>query len=197
MTNDAAAINAAISLVSANGGIVDLPAGTYNAAMTTIAMRSNVVLQGQSAAATKILYGPTYPGGVYFPPGSQMMGLADLSLQNVDLTSQYVVGLGTGNQTVSKVFLQRLNWNFGSGKGLIMSGDRCDSGFDLYAGDQLPRRRCKDRRPGADLHWKQDNRLDHELPVQEQCRQMGDRPKLHAGSRQRRPREQSFHAQCL
>ncbi len=124
VTNDAAAINAAIVLASANGGIVYLPAGTYNTATTTIAMRSNVVLQGQSAAATKILYGPAYPGGVYFPPGSQMMGLADLSLQNVDLTSQYIVGLGTGNQAVGKVFLQRLNWNFGSGKGLIMSGDR-------------------------------------------------------------------------
>ena len=124
VTNDAPAINAAIVLASANGGIVYLPAGTYNTATTTIAMRSNVVLQGQSAAATKILYGPTYPGGVYFPPGSQMMGLTDLSLQNIDLTSQYVVGLGTGNQRVSKVFLQHLNWNFGSGKGLIMAGDR-------------------------------------------------------------------------
>src|SRR5271166_2833333 len=124
VTNDAAAINAAIVLASANGGIVYLPAGTYNTATTTISMRSNVVLKGQSTATTKILYGPTYPGSVYFPPGSQMMGLTDLSLQNADLTSQYVVGLGTGNQRVSKVFLQHLNWNFGSGKGLIMAGDR-------------------------------------------------------------------------
>ena len=124
VTNDAAAINAAIVLASANGGIVYFPAGTYNTGTTTISMRSNVVLKGQSAATTKILYGPTYPGGVYFPPGSQMMGLTDLSLQNVDLTSQYVVGLGTGNQRVSKVFLQHLNWDFGSGKGLVMAGDR-------------------------------------------------------------------------
>jgi hypothetical protein len=124
-TNDAAAINAAIVAASANGGVVYLPAGTYNTGTTTLHMASNVVLQGSGQGSTKIIFfGPAGPGGIYFPAGTQMSGLADMSLQNTDLSSKYLVNLNTGNAAVSKVFLQRLNWNFGSGKGLLMSGDR-------------------------------------------------------------------------
>ncbi len=123
-TNDAAAINAAISLASVHGGVVYLPPGTYNTGTTTILMQSNVVMQGASAATTKITFGPTSPAGFFFPGGTQMAGLADLSIQNIDLSSNYLVNLGTGNAAVSKVFLQRLNWDAGSGKGIIMGGDR-------------------------------------------------------------------------
>ena len=123
-TNDAAAINAAIALASAHGGVVYLPAGTYNTGTTTIRMASNVVVQGASAATTKIIYGPTAPAGFYFPGGTQMAGLDNLSIQNTDLTSNYLVNLGTGNQPISKVFLKYVIWNFGSGKGIFPMGDR-------------------------------------------------------------------------
>ena len=123
-TNDAAPINAAIALASAHGGVVYLPAGTYNTGTTTIRMASNVVVQGASAATTKIIYGPTSPAGFYFPGGTQMAGLDNLSIQNTDLTSNYLVNLGTGNQTISKVFLKYVIWNFGSGKGIFPMGDR-------------------------------------------------------------------------
>ena len=143
-TNDAAAINAAIALASAHGGVVYLPAGTYNTGTTTIRMASNVVVQGASAATTKIIYGPTAPAGFYFPGGTQMAGLDNLSIQNTDLTSNYLVNLGTGNAAVYKVFLQRLNWNFGSGKGIIMGGDRIailnstfTQAINYQGGDQL------------------------------------------------------------
>lgn len=122
-TNDGPVIQAAINLASVHGGVVYLPAGTFNTAATWIQMASNVVLRGAGAASTKVLIGPT-GGGFFIPPGSQMVGFVDMSLQNVDLTSNYIVNLGTGNQPVNKVFLQRLNWNFGSGKGLVLSGDR-------------------------------------------------------------------------
>ncbi len=101
-TNDAAAINAAIALASAHGGVVYLPAGTYNTGTTTIRMASNVVVQGASAATTKIIYGPTAPAGFYFPGGTQMAGLDNLSIQNTDLSSNYLVNLGTGNQPSTK-----------------------------------------------------------------------------------------------
>ena len=123
-TNDALAINAAIAAASAHGGLVYLPAGTYNIATTSIRLASNVVVQGAGQSSTKIILGPTAPAGFYFPAGTQMSGLADMSIQNIDLSSNYLVNLGTSNAAVYKVFLQRLNWNFGSGKGLIMSGDR-------------------------------------------------------------------------
>ncbi len=123
-TNDAAAISAAIRLAGVNGGVVYLPAGVYNIGSTSIAMRSNVVLQGAGAASTKIILGPAAAGGFYVAGGMQMVGFVDLSIQNVDLTSNYIVNLGTGNQPVNKLFLQRVNWNFGSGKGLVLQGDR-------------------------------------------------------------------------
>jgi hypothetical protein len=122
-TDDSAAIKAAIGRAGANGGVVYLPAGVYNLGSTGITMWSNVVLRGAGAASTKILLGPT-GGGFYIPGGSQMVGFADLSIQNVDRTRNYIINLGTSNQPVSKVFLQRVNWDFGSGKGIGIAGDR-------------------------------------------------------------------------
>ncbi|MGO9674660.1 MAG: glycosyl hydrolase family 28-related protein, partial [Methylocella sp.] len=122
-TNDAAAIRAAITLASVHGGVVYLPAGTYNTGATGLQMASNVVLQGAGVASTKMLFGPT-GGGIYIPGGSQMVGFVDMSIQNVDLTSNYIVNLTTGNQSVSKIFLQRLNCSLGSGKGILLQGDR-------------------------------------------------------------------------
>ena len=123
-TNDAAAITAAIQLAAVNGGVVYLPPGVYNIGSSYITMLPNVVLQGAGAASTKIILGPAGPCGFYIAAGTQMVGFVDLSIQNVDLSSNYIVNLGTGNQPVSKLFLQRVSWNFGSGKGLVVQGDR-------------------------------------------------------------------------
>ena len=98
VTDDLPAINAAIARAAQYGGIVYLPAGTYKLNSTgplCILLRSGVVLQGHSASDTKLVYGPATPQGssyglcaVYWPPGTQLSGLGDLSLQNIDKTSQ-------------------------------------------------------------------------------------------------------------
>ena len=104
--------------------LVYLPAGTYNTGTTTIRMASNVVVQGASVATTKLIYGPTAPAGFYFPGGTQMAGLDDLSIQNIDLIEQLPRQSRHRQRSRHKVFLQRLNWNFGSGKGIMIGGDR-------------------------------------------------------------------------
>lgn len=53
VTNDAAAINAAITAATVSGGVVLLPAGTY-AVGTPILLKSNVTLQGEGFDATII-----------------------------------------------------------------------------------------------------------------------------------------------
>lgn len=123
-TNDTSAIQAAVKLASVNGGVVYLPAGTYNIGANFITMASNVVLQGAGASTTKIIMGPAGPAGFYIPPGSQMIGFYNLAVQNVDLSSNYIYGIGSANQSVSKVFVKSVTWNFGSGKGFLFGGDR-------------------------------------------------------------------------
>ena len=151
-TNDAAAIQGAISLAAVNGGVVYLPAGTYYTGTTQIAMRSNVVLQGAGIAGTKIVLGPISPGGFYIQGGLEMVGIADMSIQNIDLASNYLVNLSSGNKPVSKIFLQRVNWNFGSGKGIILQGDRIvilNSTFSQAINYQKWGRCSKNRRDGT------------------------------------------------
>ena len=123
-TNDAAAINAAIAAAKAYGGVVYLPPGTYVTGTSALSMASNVVVQGAGQANTKVIFGPSAVWGFYFPGGTQMSGLADMSIQNIDLLGKSMVNLSSSNVAIDKVFLQRLNWDFGSGKGLVMTGDR-------------------------------------------------------------------------
>ncbi len=133
-TDATAAIQQAIELASSHGGgLVYLPAGTYRLASASgmgIQLRSGVVLQGHSSADTKIVFGPTKPQGsaysyfaFFWSSGVTLAGIADLSLQNVDQTSQAVINAAY-NGALSKIFLLRLNWDLGSGQSIALQGDR-------------------------------------------------------------------------
>ncbi len=95
VADDTAAINAAIAAAAkSGGGIAYLPAGTYrlasrSGAQTGIALQAGVVLQGQSASTTKIVYGPTgsQPSSYNFNAvtfNGNVSGIADLSFQSTD-----------------------------------------------------------------------------------------------------------------
>ncbi|WP_198017242.1 glycosyl hydrolase family 28-related protein [Methylocapsa acidiphila] len=129
------AIQLAINTAASHGGgLVYLPAGTYRLASPIgvgLTLKSGVMLRGHSAADTKIVYGPTTPQGssyqffaIYWPPGTSLSGIADLSLQNVDKTSQVVVSTTVNHGSVSKIALLRVNWDEGSGQPIFMQGDR-------------------------------------------------------------------------
>lgn len=132
VTNDAGAIQSALDQASRHGGgIVYLPAGTYNLGLTGISIRPGVVIQGHSNADTKIIFGPTSPqgssfwmSGIEIPDNASLTGIADLSIQNVDLTSQKVINLATRGGVISKFFIQRVNWDLGSGAPVNPVGDR-------------------------------------------------------------------------
>lgn len=151
VTDDLPAINAAMAQAAQYGGIVYLPAGTYKLNSTgpmCIIMQSGVVLQGHNASDTKLVFGPATPQGssyalyaVYWAPGTQLSGLADLSLQNIDKTSQYVVNAATANGDVNRVFIQRVNWDLGSGASIFLQGDRIaieNSNFQQAINSQYP-----------------------------------------------------------
>ncbi|WP_026607377.1 glycosyl hydrolase family 28-related protein [Methylocapsa acidiphila] len=129
------AIQLAINTAASHGGgLVYLPAGTYRLASPAgvgLTLKSGVMLRGHSAADTKIVYGPTTPQAtsyqffaIYWPPGTSLSGIADLSLQNIDKTSQVVVSANTNLGSVSKIALLRVNWDEGSGQPIFMQGDR-------------------------------------------------------------------------
>jgi hypothetical protein len=133
-TDDQPALQAAIKLAAKHGGVVYLPAGTYRLASPAgsgIAMASNVVVQGHSASDTTILIGPAtqQPAsyifwGFHWEPGATMSGLADVSIKNIDTRSQIVDGFIASGPT-SKLFLQRVNWDLGTGLFLnITNADR-------------------------------------------------------------------------
>ncbi|WP_395664730.1 glycosyl hydrolase family 28-related protein [Methylocella sp.] len=132
VTNDAPAIQAAIDKASKNGGgRVFLPAGVYNLGYTGIYIRAGVAIQGAGRTATKIIYGPTTPqgssftmAGVYIPDSGARTGIADLSIQNLDVTSQRVRNLNRVGGTLSKFFIVRVDWDMGSGWFMDIIGDR-------------------------------------------------------------------------
>ena len=134
VTNDAPAIQAAIEKVKLNGGgIVFLPAGTYNVGVSGLVIRPGTVLQGHSSSDTKIIFGPTTKqaasfsmAGITIPDNASMTGIADLSIQDVDQLSQFVVNLDLRGGTFSKFFIQRVNWDLGTGRQLGVNGDRID-----------------------------------------------------------------------
>ncbi|WP_026608541.1 glycosyl hydrolase family 28-related protein [Methylocapsa acidiphila] len=129
------AIQLAINTAASHGGgLVYLPAGTYRLASPAgvgLTLKSGVMLKGHSAADTKIVYGPTTPQGssyqffaIYWPPGTNLSGITDLSLQNVDKTSQIVVSSTVNHGSASKIALLRVNWDLGSGQSINLQGDK-------------------------------------------------------------------------
>lgn len=123
VTNDRAAIQGAIATAAAHRGVVFLPAGTYNIGSAKIDLKPNVVLQGESAASTKIIFGPAAGAGIIVDTGG-MSGFADLTIQNVDLSSNAITNIGTWGQPIAKFFIQRVAWNLGSGAPIFLTGDR-------------------------------------------------------------------------
>lgn len=125
-TDNSAAINGALAAAAAHGGVVYLPPGTYFVGAATLWMQQNVVLRGAGASSTKITMTPTATahGGFMFSGGLALMGIVDLSVQNTDRTSLYQQSVSCRHQAVSKVFLQRVNWDLGSGWPISLTGDR-------------------------------------------------------------------------
>jgi len=122
---DAAAINNALwTANNAGGGIVYLPAGTYNLNFSsgcgfTLYPRTAVV--GAGAASTFVNYGfgaaPT-GGGYAACFGASQNGISDITFTNVNQSGQWpqsAAGIG-GNE----VFLQRTNWNIGTAQWVVL-----------------------------------------------------------------------------
>ena len=131
LANDLPALQSAIDRASADGGgIVYLPAGTYNLvptpSMAGLFMRSRVTLQGAGKAATSIRYGfhtaapgwnPDLNWGIVWN-GANQAGLADLALLNVDNAGRFVNNVsGKGNE----VFLQRIRVDLNQGDWLWLA----------------------------------------------------------------------------
>ncbi|VTZ49397.1 conserved exported hypothetical protein [Methylocella tundrae] len=123
VASDGAAIQGAINKAAAYGGVVYLPAGTYNLGSIRIDLKPGVVLQGQSSFLTKITFGPAAPAGFIVDTGG-MSGFADLTIQNVDLSSNPITNIGTWGRPISRFFIQRVVWNLGSGAPIYLTGDR-------------------------------------------------------------------------
>lgn len=124
VANDGAAIQGAINTAAAHGGgVVYLPPGTYNIGSVRVDLKPGVVLQGQSSAMTKITFGPAAPAGFIVDTGG-MSGFADLTIQNVDLSSNPITNIGTWGRPISKFFIQRVVWSLGSGAPIYLMGDR-------------------------------------------------------------------------
>ena len=129
IADDMAAIQAAIMQANSNGGgIVYLPAGTYKLVVAQgegLTIYSNVVLQGAGPQQTIIRYGygPTgFKFGLVFYGNGQKMGVADLSLENVNEQGQWVHNVYTGYPgQVSDVFMSNVNATY-SGDAITFSG---------------------------------------------------------------------------
>lgn len=138
VTDDTAAIQGAINAAAAlGGGLVYLPPGTYRLASPNngaLFLRSGVALQGHSRSDTFITYGPTSNQGsgyVWYGfnfIGVTLSGFADVTVTDVDTLSQTVSSFVSYNHS-SKLFLQRVSWNTGTGRWLTTTttvGDYTD-----------------------------------------------------------------------
>ena len=124
---DANAINAAIYTASnAGGGIVYLPAGTYNLNFPGgcgITLLPRVAVVGAGASSTFINYGfgpaPILGQGGYAACfGTTQGGISDITFNNVNQSGQWpqsAAGLG-GNE----IFLQRTVWNIGTAQWVVI-----------------------------------------------------------------------------
>ncbi len=129
LADDQPAIQAAILQANKDGGgIVYLPAGTYKLLVAQgegLTIYANVVLQGAGPQQTSLKYGYGEAGfkfGLIFYGNGQKMGLADLSLTNVNERGQWVHNLYAGYPgKISDVFLSNVAATY-SGEAITFSG---------------------------------------------------------------------------
>ena len=126
-TNDASIIAAAIGTAfRAGGGIVYLPAGTYNlyyqsGCGITLLPRVSVVGAGSSSTFVNFGFGPapaTGQGGFAVCLGTQQAGVSDITFNDVNESGQWpesIQGLGG-----YEIFLQRTNWNLATAQWVIL-----------------------------------------------------------------------------
>ena len=130
VANDHDAIQAAIDRASADGGgVVYLPAGTYmlrHNYFDYLFMRDRVVVQGAGKDQTILKFGyqlDVSHMGVQFYPGTNLSGLADMSLINIDNNGSRSMGNMRANY-VSEVFFQRIRFDLNRGDQMEL--DNCD-----------------------------------------------------------------------
>ena len=155
ITNDLAAIQAAVDKASADGGgIVFLPAGTYKLALEAggaLYMRNRVVVQGAGKSLTLLRFGygseatgwqaDGHWGLIWDSP--KQAGLADLAMVNIDNTGSFYNNM-TGRGT--ELFLQRIRFDMNLGSWLawnnsdkiVISNSEFTQGVDAKAGYRGP-----------------------------------------------------------
>jgi len=119
------AINSAVWTASqAGGGIVYLPAGSYNLYFPNgcgITLLPRVAVMGASSSNTFLNYGygnPPGAGGYAVCLAANESGVSDITINNVNQSGswpQSLIGLG-GNEN----FIQRTNWNIGTAQWLVL-----------------------------------------------------------------------------
>lgn len=145
-TNDREAIQEAIDKASVNGGVVYLPAGTYQLIYKSgsgLVMRSRVVLKGDGPDKTRITYGYgaafsteriKAPYGwtlgwpdsraegmaMVWPGGITTSGLIDLSLQNINESGSFVHSIKDMPEGGSKLVMKNCSFDLNTGWGLAM-----------------------------------------------------------------------------
>ncbi|WP_198172707.1 T9SS type A sorting domain-containing protein [Hymenobacter ginkgonis] len=155
VTNDLAAIQAAVDKASADGGgVVFIPAGTYKLALNAgggLYMRNRVVVQGAGKNLTILRFGYGSEAAGWSPDGHwgllwespKQAGLADLALLNVDNTGSFYNNMA-GNGT--ELFMQRIRFDMNLGSWLswnnsdkiVISNSEFTQGVDAKAGYRGP-----------------------------------------------------------
>ncbi len=125
VANDRDAVQAAIDEARADGGgVVYLPEGTYKLEYGSgrgLSLPSRIVLQGDGMDRTFLTYGHGAPPGTDgqgLAMSGNTIGLADLTLRNVDTTGTWFRNFRSFNGN-AKIFLQRIRLDTGAGEGPI------------------------------------------------------------------------------
>ena len=129
-TNDINVINSAIAMANnAGGGVVYLPAGTYDLYFSSgcgVPVDPRVVVMGAGASNTFVNFGygaapSANDGGWAVCLTNPQSGISDITFNNVNQSGhwpQSIVGLNT-----SEIFLQRTNWNIGTAQWVVMQNN--------------------------------------------------------------------------
>jgi len=115
VTDDTAALQAAMDLVAQEGGLLQLPAGTCRLT-GTVKLRSRVVLQGAGKARTVLAYEGSYP---LWARGLDLIALRDMTLQNRRGAIESPL-----LQSSTRVVVQNLRFMLGGGVHMFLTGNR-------------------------------------------------------------------------